>query len=66
MKKLLHLNPKEYNFDMGEEVFYLMIAQVYQKAKNDEEAKQKILALEFGEKLWEAIEQHVESIKNLI
>lgn len=66
MKKLLHLNPKEYNFDMGEEVFYLMIAQVYQKAKTDEEAKQKILALEFGEKLWEAIEQHVESIKNLI
>lgn len=52
MKELLKLNPKKYGCSMGDDVFNLMIARVFKKANNDEEIKDGILALEYGELLW--------------
>lgn len=52
MKKLLKLNPEDYGCDMGDGVFNLMIAQVFKKASNNEEIKNGILALDYGEMLW--------------
>ena len=66
MGKLLKLNPEEYGCNMGADVFNLMIAQVFKNANNDEEIKNGILALEYGELLWDKVSPHVEEIKNLI
>lgn len=66
MGKLLKLNPEEYGCNMGADVFNLMIAQVFKNANNDEEIKNGILALDYGEMLWEKVSPHVEEIKNLI
>lgn len=66
MKKLLKLNPKKYGCNMGDDVFNLMIARVFKKASNDEEIKDGILALEYGELLWEKVSPHAEEIKKLV
>lgn len=66
MKKLLKLNPKKYGCNMGDDVFNLMIARVFKKANNDEEIKNGILALEYGELLWEQVSLHAEEIKKLV
>ena len=66
MGKLLKLNPEEYGCNMGADVFNLMIAQVFKNANNDEEIKNGILALDYGEMLWDKVSPHVEEIKNLI
>lgn len=51
---------------MGSDVFNLMIAQVFKNANNDEEIKNGILALEYGEMLWDKVSPHAEEIKKLI
>lgn len=66
MKELLKLNPKKYGCSMGDDVFNLMIARVFKKANNDEEIKDGILALEYGELLWEKVSPHAEEIKKLV
>lgn len=66
MKELLKLNPKKYGCSMGDDVFNLMIARVFKKANNDEEIKDGILALEYGELLWEKVAPHAEEIKKLV
>ena len=66
MKELLKLNPKKYGCSMGDDVFNLMIARVFKKANNDEEIKDGILALEYGELLWETVSPHAEEIKKLV
>lgn len=66
MGKLLKLNPEEYGCNMGADVFNLMIAQVFKNANNDEEIKNRILALDYGEMLWDKVSPHVEEIKKLI
>ena len=66
MKELLKLNPKKYGCSMGDDVFNLMIARVFKKANNDEEIKDGILALEYGELLWEKVYPHAEEIKKLV
>lgn len=66
MGKLLKLNPEEYGCNMGADVFNLMIAQVFKNANNDEEIKNGILALDYGEMLWDKVSPHVEEIKKLI
>ena len=66
MGELLKLNPKKYGCSMGDDVFNLMIARVFKKANNDEEIKDGILALEYGELLWEKVSPHAEEIKNLV
>ena len=66
MKELLKLNPKKYGCNMGDDVFNLMIARVFKKANNDEEIKDGILALEYGELLWEKVSPHAEEIKKLV
>ena len=66
MGKLLKLNPEEYGCNMGADVFNLMIAQVFKNANNDEEIKNGILALDYGEMLWDKVSPHTEEIKNLI
>ena len=43
-----------------------MIAQVFKNANNDEEIKNGILALDYGEMLWDKVSPHVEEIKKLI
>lgn len=66
MGELLKLNPKKYGCNMGDDVFNLMIARVFKKANNDEEIKDGILALEYGELLWEKVAPHAEEIKKLV
>ena len=66
MKKLLKLNPEDYGCNMGDGVFNLMIAQVFKNSKTDEEIEAGILALEYGELLWEKVSPHVEEIKKLV
>lgn len=66
MGELLKLNPKKYGCNMGDDVFNLMIARVFKKANNDEEIKDGILALEYGELLWEKVSPHAEEIKKLV
>lgn len=66
MKEVLKLNPKKYGCSMGDDVFNLMIARVFKKANNDEEIKDGILALEYGELLWEKVSPHAEEIKKLV
>lgn len=66
MEELLKLNPKKYGCNMGDDVFNLMIARVFKKANNDEEIKDGILALEYGELLWEKVSPHAEEIKKLV
>lgn len=66
MKELLKLNPKKYGCSMGDDVFNLMIARVFKKANNDEEIKDGVLALEYGELLWEKVSPHAEEIKKLV
>lgn len=66
MKELLKLNPKKYGCSMGDDVFNLMIARVFKKANDDEEIKDGILALEYGELLWEKVSPHAEEIKKLV
>lgn len=66
MKELLKLNPKKYGCSMGDDVFNLMIARVFKKANNDEEIKDGILALDYGELLWEKVSPHAEEIKKLV
>ena len=66
MKELLKLNPKKYGCSMGDDVFNLMIARVFKKANNDEEIKDGILALEYGELLWEKVSPHAAEIKKLV
>lgn len=66
MKELLKLNPKKYGCSMGDDVFNLMIARVFKKANNDEEIKDGILALKYGELLWEKVSPHAEEIKKLV
>lgn len=66
MGELLKLNPKKYGCSMGDDVFNLMIARVFKKANNDEEIKDGILALEYGELLWEKVSPHAEEIKKLV
>lgn len=66
MGELLKLNPKKYGCNMGDDVFNLMIARVFKKASNDEEIKDGILALEYGELLWEKVSPHAEEIKKLV
>jgi len=66
MKELLKLNPKKYGCSMGDDVFNLMIARVFKKANNDKEIKDGILALEYGELLWEKVSPHAEEIKKLV
>lgn len=66
MKELLKLNPKKYGCSMGDDVFNLMIARVFKKSNNDEEIKDGILALEYGELLWEKVSPHAEEIKKLV
>lgn len=66
MKKLLKLNPEDYGCNMGDGVFNLMIAQVFKNSKTDEEIEAGILALEYGELLWEKVSPHVEEIKILV
>lgn len=51
---------------MGDGVFNLMIAQVFKNSKTDEEIEAGILALEYGELLWEKVSPHVEEIKKLV
>lgn len=64
--ELLKLNPKKYGCNMGDDVFNLMIARVFKKSNNDEEIKDGILALEYGELLWEKVSPHAEEIKKLV
>ncbi len=66
MKELLKLNPKKYGCSMGDDVFNLMIARVFKKANNDEEIEAGILALDYGELLWEKVSPHAEEIKKLV
>lgn len=66
MGELLKLNPKKYGCNMGDDVFNLMIARVFKKSNNDEEIKDGILALEYGELLWEKVSPHAEEIKKLV
>lgn len=66
MKKLLKLNPEDYGCNMGDGVFNLMIAQVFKNSKTDEEIEAGILALDYGELLWEKVSPHVEEIKKLV
>lgn len=66
MGELLKLNPKKYGCNMGDDVFNLMIARVFKKANNDKEIKDGILALEYGELLWEKVSPHAEEIKKLV
>lgn len=66
MGELLKLNPKKYGCNMGDDVFNLMIARVFKKASNDEEIKKGILALDYGELLWEKVSPHAEEIKKLV
>lgn len=66
MGELLKLNPKKYGRNMGDDVFNLMIARVFKKSNNDEEIKDGILALEYGELLWEKVSPHAEEIKKLV
>ena len=66
MKELLKLNPKKYGCSMGDDVFNLMIARVFKKANHDKEIKDGILALEYGELLWEKVSPHAEEIKKLV
>lgn len=66
MGELLKLNPKKYGCNMGDDVFNLMIARVFKKSSNDEEIKDGILALEYGELLWEKVSPHAEEIKKLV
>ena len=66
MKELSKLNPKKYGCSMGDDVFNLMIARVFKKANNDEVIKDGILALEYGELLWEKVSPHAEEIKKLV
>lgn len=66
MKKLLKLNPEDYGCNMGDGVFNLMIAQVFKNSKTDEEIKTGILALDYGELLWEKVSPHAEEIKKLV
>ena len=66
MGELLKLNPKKYGCNMGDDVFNLMIARVFKKASNDEEIKNGILALDYGELLWEKVSPHAEEIKKLV
>lgn len=66
MKKLLKLNPENYGCNMGDGVFNLMIAQVFKNSKTDEEIETGILALDYGELLWEKVSPHVEEIKKLV
>lgn len=66
MGELLKLNPKKYGCNMGDDVFNLMIARVFKKANNDEEIKDGILALEYGELLWEKVSPYAEEIKKLV
>lgn len=66
MKKLLKLNPEDYGCNMGDGVFNLMIAQVFKNSKTDEEIEAGILALDYGELLWEKVSPHVEEIKKMV
>ena len=66
MKKLLKLNPEDYGCNMGDGVFNLMLAQVFKNSKTDEEIEAGILALDYGELLWEKVSPHVEEIKKLV
>ena len=66
MKELLKLNPKKYGCSMGDDVFNLMIARVFKKANSDEEIEAGILALDYGELLWEKVSPHAEEIKKLV
>lgn len=66
MKKLLKLNPEDYGCNMGDGVFNLMIAQVFKNSKTDEEIEAGILALDYGELLWEKVSPHTEEIKKLV
>lgn len=66
MGELLKLNPKKYGCNMGDDVFNLMIARVFKKASNDEEIKNGILALDYGELLWEKVSPYAEEIKKLV
>lgn len=66
MGELLKLNPKKYGCNMGDDVFNLMIARVFKKASNDEEIEAGILALDYGELLWEKVSPHAEEIKKLV
>lgn len=66
MKRLLKLNPEDYGCDMGDGVFNLVIAQVFKNSKTDEEIEAGILALDYGELLWEKVSPHAEEIKKLV
>ena len=66
LKKIVDLDPADYDFLFEKDVFYLMIAQIFERSASDDEVKRTLQTQPNGESLASKIEPHFEEIKTFM
>lgn len=66
LKKIVDLDPADYDFLFEKDVFYLMIAQIFERSASDDEVKRTLQTQPNGESLVAKLEPHFEEIKSFM
>lgn len=66
LKKIVDLDPADYDFLFEKDVFYLMIAQIFERSASDDEVKRTLQTQPNGESLTSKLEPHFEEIKSFM
>lgn len=66
LKKIVDLDPADYDFLFEKDVFYLMIAQIFERSASDDEVKRTLQTQPNGELLATKLEPHFEEIKSFM
>ena len=66
LKKIVDLDPADYDFLFEKDVFYLMIAQIFERSANDDEVKRTLQTQPNGETLLSKLEPYFEEIKSFM
>ena len=66
LKKIVDLDPTDYDFLFEKDIFYLMIAQIFERSASDDEVKRTLQTQPNGESLTSKLEPHFEEIKSFM